>query len=125
MILAHMTRVGEDDLICDLAETYHVYDWRALPLKTAATLAAGLGSESRIMMRISGQKIKSSVIMQAAIVDRLSLLCWAQTKDAAKGRNRPKMILDTLLSERAEKKTEKPKNYVSGEAFLAAWNGGG
>ncbi|MBO7722484.1 MAG: hypothetical protein J6S27_01735 [Thermoguttaceae bacterium] len=31
-----MVREDETALICDLAETYHILDWRALPLRTAA-----------------------------------------------------------------------------------------
>lgn len=124
MILAHMIRVGEDALICDLAETYHVFDWRSLPVKTVVTLACGLDADSRIMMLLSGQRWKTSTIMQAAIVDRLSLLCWAQSKDAAKGRNRPKMILDAINAEQ-KKEPQKTKGFRSGEDFLKAWNQGG
>ena len=42
MILAHMAAQYPEELTCDMAETYHVLDWRALGLPLAATLAAGL-----------------------------------------------------------------------------------
>lgn len=43
-----MIATDEDALICDLAETYHVFDYRGLPLKTAAALASGLRNDARI-----------------------------------------------------------------------------
>ena len=36
-----------EELTCDMAETYHVLDWRALGLPLAATLAAGMRETSR------------------------------------------------------------------------------
>ena len=37
-----MLNAGEDELVCDFAETYHILDLRALPVPLAATLAWGL-----------------------------------------------------------------------------------
>ena len=39
MILAHMAAQYPEELTCDMAETYHVLDWRALGLPLAATAA--------------------------------------------------------------------------------------
>jgi len=47
-----MIATDEDALVCDLAETYHVLDYRMLPLKTAAALASGLRSDARIFEAI-------------------------------------------------------------------------
>lgn len=109
----------EDDLICDFAEYYHVYDWRALPLETAAALASGLPESSRVMREISGTKTSTEVMLLAAIADRLSLLLWAQTKDGQKGINRPDMITDKLTG---DDEKDGVRAFVSGEAFRAAWN---
>lgn len=78
-----MVHADEDALICDFAETYHIFDWRALPVRLAATLAAGLPETSRIRMKMAGAKMTASLLMQAAMVDRLSLLVWMQTKGRA------------------------------------------
>lgn len=91
-----MIREDEDALICDLAETYHIYDYKRLPVKMAAALAVGLHEDSRIKMKLSGNKVSLEMMMMAAIVDRLSLLVWTKTKDAEKGRNKPKSILESL-----------------------------
>lgn len=97
-----MVATGEDDLICDFAETYHIYDWRSIPVKLAATLAAGLPDNSRSIRRLAGLPCGMDTLLLAAIADRLSLLVWSKTKNAQKGRKRPQMITEGLL-----KKTEK------------------
>ncbi len=115
MILAGMIRESESDLICDLAETYGVMDYRALPLKTAAALSAGLREGSRIKMRIAGQKAPTETILMAAIVDRLSLIAWMQTKDGARGIGRPESILRKLIAE--PKKKDDVIVFETAEAF--------
>jgi hypothetical protein len=93
-----MVRTDETALICDMAETYGIMDWRALPLKTAAALASGLREDSRIKMKISGMPADRITLLLAAAVDRLTWLAWAKTKDGEKGRNRPESILAKLLN---------------------------
>lgn len=95
-----MVVADEDALICDFAETYGVLDYRALPVMRAAVLACGLSADSRIKMAISGAKAPTNIVLMAAAIDRLSTLVWMQTKDGAKGINRPRSILDTMYAER-------------------------
>ena len=94
-----MAATDESALICDFAETYHILDYRALPLRTAAVLASGLRENSRIKMIMTGTKVETDTALLAAAVDRLSMLVWAKTKDAPKGRNKPKSILGYLTKE--------------------------
>lgn len=91
-----MICTDEDAVICDFAETYHVLDWRALPVRLAATLAAGLPETSRIRLKMAGAKASMPMLLQAAMVDRLSLLVWMQTKDGQKNRHRPKSVAEIL-----------------------------
>lgn len=91
-----MIHLDEDSLICDFAETYHIYDYRRLPLKTAAVLACGLHDDSRIKRKAANRRLTLDQALQAATVDKLSLLLWSKTKDAEHGRNAPKSILDML-----------------------------
>lgn len=109
-------RHDEDALVCDLAETYHVYDWRSLPVRTVASLATGLHTDSRIKRAFSGMPCSMDTLLNAVIADRLGLLVWMKTKDAEKGRNRPKSIVEMLLNK--EQPTEKAFDSV--EAFEAA-----
>lgn len=94
-----MLGADEDALICDFAETYHVMDWRALPVRLAATLAAGLPETSRIRRKMAGVKTSASLLLQAAMVDRLSLLVWMQTRDGQKNRRRPRSVAEMLTGE--------------------------
>ena len=87
-----MVALDEDALICDLAETYGVYDYRALPLQTVATLGLGLSYNSRIKQRMAGITVPFDTFLLAQAVDNLSLLCWLNSEDGAKNRNRPPLI---------------------------------
>ena len=91
-----MVATNESALICDMAETYNIYDYKALPCRLVATLAVGLRDNSRIKMELSGQSVSLQTMLLAAIADRLSLLVWSKTSDAEKGINKPKMIVDCL-----------------------------
>lgn len=64
-----------------------------------ATLAAGLREESRSAMSLSGMRVLPRDLLMAAAVDRLSLLVWSKTKDAKKGRKKPKSIVEALTKE--------------------------
>jgi hypothetical protein len=85
-----------DELICDMAETYHVLNWRELPPRLAATLADGLPEDSRVRRRLNGEELPLEITLLAAVLDQLRILCWMKTADARKGRNRPKLLTDKL-----------------------------
>ena len=91
-----MIRKDEDALICDLAETYQIYDYKRLPLQAVATFAIGLSEDSRIKMKLRGQKVTFKTMLMAALHDQLNLLLWSKTKDGAKGINKPKLITQAL-----------------------------
>lgn len=110
-----MIREDEDALICDLAETYQIYDYRRLPTSVVAVFAVGLRDDSRIKMKLSNQRVPVNTLLLAGIVDRLSILVYAQTKDGQKGINRPTMILDSLVSK--ENKNSDVIVFDSGEDF--------
>lgn len=109
----------EDELICDLAETYHVMDYRELSPLLAATLCVGLREDSRVKMRISEQKISMDRILLMRMVDELAFLSWTKTKDANKGKNRPESILQKVLQ--PKRKSEAQMAFESAEAFENAW----
>lgn len=115
-----MVIADEEALICDFAETYGIYDYRKLPLKTAAILASGLRDNSRIKIKMSGLNAAPEVILNAAIADRTGMLVWMQSKDGAKNRNRPASILDKILN--PEKKKEDVTAFATGQDFEDEWN---
>lgn len=101
-----------------MAEYYGVFDWRALPVKTAATLCAGLRPESRTKMRLSGLFVCQETILLGSIFDQVNALRWMQTRDAQQGRNRPEQILPQLLG--IDAKTHEALLFDSGEDFMRA-----
>lgn len=96
-MLSNMINTDEDALICDMAETYGILDMYALPVSTLAILACGLRADSRIMLKLRGQRIDDNKLLLASAVDRLSFLAWAKTEDARHGRNRPESIVMNML----------------------------
>ena len=110
-----MVNRDENALICDFAETYHVFDYKSIPVRLSATLAAGLPAGSRIMRELSGQKLTAEVTLLASIADSLNLLVWFKTKDGQSNRNRPKSILRELLEEKTQYQA-----FDSIEAYEAA-----
>lgn len=109
-----MQKTDPDALLCDLAETYHIYSLDALPLPTVAILAAGLRDNSRIKLKMAGTLYTTTDTLLGGILDRLSLLVYANTKDAVKGRNYPAMVTDTMY---AKKPTEEIQGFASGKDF--------
>jgi hypothetical protein len=109
----------EDEIICDLAETYHIYDYREWPLNKVAIFVCGLKEDSRTMLIYSGQKVSFEKYMLASAVDSLNFIAWSKTKDAAKGRKQPKRFVDILLGKNEKNDLQK---FQSGEDFLSAWN---
>lgn len=77
-----MAALAPDELVCDMAETYHVLDWRALGLPLAATLAGGLRETSRTCMALNHAPITTDTLLLGAMADSLQLLVWSKTKDA-------------------------------------------
>lgn len=114
-----MLSADREALVCDLAETYGILDYRALPVPLLATLAVGLRADSRIKMRLSGMKASRTELLLAATVDRLSMLLWSKTEDGRNNTNRPKSVLDALLGK--EQSTDDIQAYDSAEAFESDW----
>lgn len=114
-----MIALDEDALICDLAETYQIYDYKQLPLYQVAVFAYGLRDDSRIKQVMSNQIVPLETTLLASIVDRLSLSLWLQTKDGQKGVNRPKSIVDQLTKQDKEERDEREYLvFESGEDFV-------
>lgn len=113
-----MIALDEDALVCDLAETYQIYDYKQLPLNQVAVFAYGLRDDSRIKQMMSDQIVPLETTLLASIVDRLSLSLWLQTKDGQKGVNRPASIAEMLTKNNKEESDE--RDYLvfeSGEDF--------
>lgn len=118
-----MIRLDKSALVCDLAETYQVHDYRSLPARTVAAFSVGLRDDSRIRRKISGETVSRELIVQAAVADRLGLICYYLTgkKEAAKP-----LFVEALLGKESEERepTSDVVAFVTPEEFENAWKGG-
>lgn len=105
--------------MCDLAETYQIYDYRQLPATRVAVFAYGLRDDSRIKMRLSGQTVPLDRLLLASISDSLKTLVWYQSEDGQKGVNRPTSITNLLLGKK-EDKDDDIVAYETGKDFEMA-----
>lgn len=101
-----MLATDECALICDLAETYHIYDYKELPCSKVALFAVGLRENSRIKMKMCNIKYPLETMLLASMQDRLSLLLWINTKDGQNGINRPESVLAKLLNKENRQNSE-------------------
>jgi hypothetical protein len=113
-----MLGLDEEALICDLAETYGIFDYESLPVQTVATLSIGLRGDSRIKLAAAGRKLGTTDALLATIADYLAMIFWTKTKDGQNGRNRPKSIREAL--ENGNKKDNEIVGFESVEEFERA-----
>ncbi|MBR4291677.1 MAG: hypothetical protein IKT52_13735 [Oscillospiraceae bacterium] len=116
-----MLRLDRDAVICDLAETYGIFNYQALPVKLLATLVVGLREDSRIMRKISGVKISRGEMLLAAVVDRLSTITWMLSDSGTNGANRPRSVLDALLGVPVQMPPSDVEAYDTPEDYEEEW----
>ena len=113
-----MLNEDEDALLCDLSETYHIYDLQALPWPAMARLAAGLPLDSRIIRKMSGVTGTRLELMMAMAVDYLAALNY---KFGDKHAKKPESVLSKLIEKPKRLDNELMKFSSIGE-FEAARN---
>lgn len=106
-------------MVCDLAETYGVLDYRKVPTRTLGALVVGLGSESRLGRELAGIKASPDHILLGRIYDAVNILLYSYTKDAKTGRNRPESYVERLIEKKSEK--DDVEKFRTGADFDKAW----
>ena len=116
MTLADALANHHDAVVCDLAETYHVFDYQALPVPLLAALVFGLRPDSRYRQELNGINPTSSHVLLANIADTLMLISaglgGAKLKDEDFWTN--------SVIAREEKKKE-VRGFNSGQDFMNEW----
>ncbi len=90
-----MLNTDRDALECDLAETYHIYNFKELPPNKVALFSVGLREESRIKMKISNVKYPFKTVLMSDIADKLAMILWIY--QGAKKNAKPDLILPKLF----------------------------
>lgn len=90
----------EDEMVCDLAQYYHLHGYEAFDAYHVAVLVSGLPEESRVVRKMAKNRLTLKEALLAVACDRLSLLVWMKTKDGQKNRRRPKSLFEELTKEK-------------------------
>lgn len=101
-----MVDEDEEALICDLTETYQIYDMRELSPLKVAVFSCGLREDSRIKKKLAGVELDLNTLLLAVCADSLQFLAWCKTDNARKNTNRPQSLIELLT------KTEKKSDIV-------------
>ena len=112
-----MIKLDEDALICDLAEVYHIFDYKQLPASRVAVFSLGLSDSSRIKMKLANQTVSFETMLLAGVFDKVSMLFWSKTKDAEKNKNRPSSVVEMLNGKQSNAK--EVVSFTSGKEFEA------
>ena len=86
-----------------------------LPVSKLAGLCAGLPEESRVKMKVSGQKLTLEQFLIASCLDALRAIIWQN--GGGKGK-KPESIVEILMKPREEEKT---LAFDDAEAFEAVY----
>ena len=96
-----MIATDNDALICDMAETYKVFDLRALPVPMLATLAAGLRDDSRIKIKLSGARAATDTLLLASIADALNFFSMGKDEGGADRQKPPQIVFERVYGSAA------------------------
>lgn len=109
-----MIHTDEGALICDLAETYHIFNYRELPVKLLATLSIGLNDDSRIKKKLRNVQTLPRYVVDTFIVDALNILMWQNTANGLEGKNKPESVLKKIMGEEEDSEY---MSFASGDDF--------
>lgn len=108
-----MVKNYPDELTCDMAETYGIFDIKRVPARLLATLAVGLRDDSRVKRAKTKTDYPDNTILLAIIADCLRWIQWSKTEDAANGANCPERIINYYLP----KKEPECESFTSPDDF--------
>lgn len=105
-------REYKNEVVCDLAQYYGIYDYHAYKPSYIYILVDGLQDDSRFKLKLNGMKTTMDTMLSAIACDYLAKLWWSKTEDAGHGRNKPISILSQLLEDNADKNKKDGFNSV-------------
>lgn len=81
-------------MICDLAETYQIFDYTRVPVKLLGILVAGLHYNARINRERRDEDYELNTFLLATIADSVNMLLYGFFNDK-KGK-KPDLFIDAL-----------------------------
>ncbi|MFQ6794669.1 MAG: hypothetical protein ACLRT4_18080 [Thomasclavelia sp.] len=110
-----MINVDQDALECDLAETYHIFNYKELSPRRIALFSCGLRDNSRIKLKLADSKYTLEQILMINTFDALSMLLWV--KAGAKKDNRPQLLSNIIFDKNEE---DEYMTFADGDQFEKA-----
>lgn len=107
----------KEELICDFAQEYRIYNIKDWPPDYIAILANGLDDNSRTKRKITGEKLPREIYLLAGIQDSLNVLLYAMTDPKKRGKA-PESILGRFLDDEPK---EKEQTFETPEDFRNTW----
>lgn len=115
-----MLNADEDAVFCDLAETYRLFDWSAVSVPTLARLASGLRDDSRIMLKLGGQRVPIERLLLAMVADNTAYSAWANTRAAHDNpESVPERIVPIMLGRKTISNRKAVQSFRTAEEFEA------
>ena len=105
-------------MICDFAQFYHIYNIEDFDIEYVACLAAGLPSDSRSVMALTGLTINPDLLIHAATFDAINTIKWMLSKDGRTNNNRPQSLVQLLAP--AKKEETDIVSFDTEEEFMRA-----
>ena len=99
-------------MICDLAETYGIYDYRSQSPELISVLVFGLKEDSRVIKKITKARLSFNDSILALIFDSLQIINYKLGH--RKGQEKPKSLFKKLTE---EKKKDDLQKFATPEAF--------
>lgn len=92
-----MTVTDKDAVICDFLQYYGITDTEGFTVERQATLACGLPLESRIMRKMSGNRLTTTETLLAALIDSVNMFRYLFVCSKLRHRpQKPDSVLDKL-----------------------------
>ena len=110
--------MNRKSLVCDLAETYGIFDFKGVSPRLLGTLAAGLGAESRIGKELNGVHGSTVELLLAELIDSVNILIYGLlSKEDAEPPESRKELFFIEKNESSAKKEKEYESFATGEEF--------
>ena len=124
MWLASCVSEANNELVCDFAEYYHIYNYTEHNPVYVSILAKGLRRDSRTMQKLNNEKYSFTEYLQGMLVDDFNMYLYSHTQDAKSGTHKPKSIISMMRGEDGKRHLTNGETqaFRTGEDFEKARN---
>lgn len=105
-------------MICDLAETYHIYNYEQLPVEKVAVFVCGLREKARVWQKFGQHDFDRELL--TLIYDKINWIAWTKTESAHNGQAPPDLLFPKLFPD-IKKNNDDTVGFKSAEDFNKEW----